>query len=48
MTGRAEDPVPTAAQLQRHRRFGWVAVTAAALGLLTAYGILAGMFERAG
>ena len=48
VTGRAEDPVPSAAQLQRHRRFGWAAVTAAALGLLTAYGILAGMFERAG
>ncbi len=47
-TGRAEDPAPTAAQLRTHRRFGWVAVTASALGLLTAYGILAGMFERAG
>ena len=48
VTGRAEDPAPTAVQLRRHRRFGWVAVTASALGLLTAYGILAGMFERAG
>jgi uncharacterized membrane protein YozB (DUF420 family) len=48
VTGRAEDPAPTVAQLRRHRRFGWIAITAAALGLLTAYGILAGMFERAG
>ena len=48
VTGRAEDPAATPAQLRRHRRFGWVAVTASALGLLTAYGILAGMFERAG
>jgi len=48
VSGRAEDPAPTAAQLRRHRRFGWVAVTTSALGLLTAYGILAGMFERAG
>jgi len=47
VTGRAEDPAPTAAQLRRHRRFGWVAITAAALGLLTACGILAGMFGRA-
>lgn len=48
VSGRAEDPVPNAAQLRRHRRFGWVAIAAAALGLLTACGILAGMFERAG
>jgi len=48
VTGRAEDPLPSADQLRRHRRFGWVAVTASTLGLLTAYGILAGMFERAG
>ena len=46
-SGRAEDPAPTPAQLRRHRRFGWVAVVASTLGLLTAYGILAGMFERA-
>ena len=48
VSGRAEDPAPTAEQLRRHRRFGWVAVTASALGLLTACGILAGMFERSG
>jgi uncharacterized membrane protein YozB (DUF420 family) len=48
VTGRSEDPAPTAAQLRRHRRFGWVAITAAALGLLTACAILAGMFGRAG
>ena len=47
VTGRAEDPAPSAAQLRRHRRFGWVAIVAATLGLLTAYGVLAGMFERA-
>ena len=46
VTGREGDPLPSAAQLQRHRRFGWVAVIASAFGLLTAYGILAGMFER--
>ena len=48
VTGRAEDPAPTPAQLTRHRRFGWVAITASTLGLITAYGILAGMFERTG
>jgi uncharacterized membrane protein YozB (DUF420 family) len=48
VTGRAADPEPTPVQLRRHRRFGWIAVTCSALGLLTAYGILAGMFERAG
>ena len=47
VSGRAEDPVPSAAQLGRHRRFGGLAILAAALGLVTAYGILAGMFERA-
>ena len=46
-TGRAADPAPGPLQLRRHRRFGWVAVTAATLGLLTACGVLAGMFARA-
>jgi uncharacterized membrane protein YozB (DUF420 family) len=48
VTGRAEDPLPPADLIRRHRRFGWIAATAAGLGLVTAYGILAGMFERAG
>lgn len=48
VTGRAEDAAPSAAQLRRHRRFGWTAVTAAVLGFATACGILAGMFGRAG
>lgn len=47
VTGRAEDPAPSAAQLRRHRRFGWSAVGASALGFATACGILAGMFGRA-
>jgi hypothetical protein len=48
VSGRAEDPAPTAQQLRRHRRFGWVGVVTSALGFLTACGILAGMFGRAG
>jgi uncharacterized membrane protein YozB (DUF420 family) len=47
VTGRAEDPAASAAQLRRHRRFGWSAVVASALGFATACGILAGMFGRA-
>lgn len=47
VTGRAEDPTPSAAQLRRHRRFGWLAVAASVLGFVTACGILAGMFSRA-
>ena len=47
VTGRAEDPAPNAAQLRRHRRFGWSAVVASVLGFATACGILAGMFSRA-
>ena len=47
VTGRAEDPAPSAAQLRRHRRLGWSAVVASALGFATACGILAGMFARA-
>jgi uncharacterized membrane protein YozB (DUF420 family) len=46
VTGRAEDPAPSPAQLRRHRRFGWTAVVAALLGFATACGILAGMFAR--
>jgi hypothetical protein len=48
VTGRAEDPVPSAAQLRRHRRLGWSAVIASAFGFATACGILAGMFARSG
>jgi hypothetical protein len=48
VTRRAEDPAADAAQLRRHRRFGWSAVIASALGFATACGILAGMFARAG
>jgi uncharacterized membrane protein YozB (DUF420 family) len=47
VTGRSQDPAPGPAQLRRHRRFGWVAVTASVLGFATACGILAGMFGRA-
>ena len=47
VTGRAEDPSPSAAQIRRHRRFGWSAVVASVLGFATACGILAGMFARA-
>lgn len=46
VTGRAEDPLPSAAALRRHRRFGWTAVVASLFGLVTACGILAGMFAR--
>jgi len=48
VSGRPEDPAATAAQLRRHRRFGWSAVVASAFGLATACMILAGMFARAG
>jgi uncharacterized membrane protein YozB (DUF420 family) len=48
VTGRAEDPAPGAAQVLRHRRVGWLAVACSALGFVTACGILAGMFARAG
>lgn len=48
VTGRDADPAPSPAQLRRHRRFGWSAVVASALGFATACGILAGMFARAG
>jgi len=47
VTGRDADPTPSPAQLRRHRRFGWSAVVASALGFATACGILAGMFARA-
>ena len=47
VTGRSEDPLPAPATLRRHRRLGWAAVIAAGFGLLTACGILAGMFGRA-
>jgi hypothetical protein len=46
VTGRAEDPWPSPAALRRHRRFGWTAVVASLFGLVTACGILAGMFTR--
>lgn len=46
VSGRPEDPLPSPAALRRHRRFGWTAVVASALGLATACGILAGMFAR--
>ena len=46
VTGSALDPLATAEALRRHRRLGWTAVIAAVLGLLTASGILAGMFAR--
>ena len=48
VTGRAADPAAGSAELRRHRRFGWGAVVASALGFATACGILAGMFARLG
>jgi uncharacterized membrane protein YozB (DUF420 family) len=48
VTGQDADPAPSPAALRRHRRFGWSAVVASALGFVTACGILAGMFSRAG
>src|SRR5688572_2628202 len=48
VTGRAEDPAAGADALRRHRRLGWIAVACSGLGLVTACGILAGMFARAG
>ncbi|MGH7288498.1 MAG: DUF420 domain-containing protein [Myxococcota bacterium] len=47
VTGRSEDPAADAQLIRRHRRFGWLAVACSVLGLLTACGILAGMFARA-
>jgi uncharacterized membrane protein YozB (DUF420 family) len=44
---RSEDPPADPQLMHRHRRFGWVAVVCSAFGLLTACGILAGMFARA-
>jgi uncharacterized membrane protein YozB (DUF420 family) len=46
VTGRDADPAPSPDQLRRHRRLGWSAVLASALGFVTACGILAGMFAR--
>lgn len=46
VTGRAEDPAPSADTIRRHRRLGWIAVACSGFGLLTACGILAGMFGR--
>lgn len=46
VTGDAEDPVADPAALAAHRRVGRIAVIASAFGLLTACGILWGMFAR--
>jgi uncharacterized membrane protein YozB (DUF420 family) len=46
VTARSEDPLPSASTLRRHRRLGWTAVIASVFGLVTACGILAGMFAR--
>ncbi|MDJ0850781.1 MAG: DUF420 domain-containing protein [Myxococcota bacterium] len=42
------DPVAPAGVASWHRRAGWAAVVAAALGLVTASFVLAGMYQRAG
>lgn len=42
------DPPPPPGTALGHRRAGWTAVVAAALGLLSAALVLAGMYERAG
>lgn len=46
VSGRAEDPPAESSALRAHRRAGWVAVVASALGFATACGILAGMLGR--
>ena len=46
VTGSPEDPEAEPAALRAHRRVGWIAVVASALGVLTACGILWGMFGR--
>lgn len=48
VTGAPADPPAAPATLRRHRRFGWTAVVAAALGLATAAAVLWGMYRRAG
>jgi uncharacterized membrane protein YozB (DUF420 family) len=48
VSGSLADPPASPAAVKRHRRYGWIAVVAAGFGLLTACGILAGMFSRAG
>jgi uncharacterized membrane protein YozB (DUF420 family) len=47
-TGNPVDPVAPPALGRGHRRAGWVAVVAAALGFATAAVVLAGMYRRAG
>jgi uncharacterized membrane protein YozB (DUF420 family) len=47
-TQRPQDPPAPAALVRAHRRAGWTAVVAAALGLALAALVLAGMYRRAG
>jgi len=47
-TQRPEDPPAPASLVRTHRRAGWTAVTAAALGFALAALVLAGMYRRAG
>jgi uncharacterized membrane protein YozB (DUF420 family) len=47
-TGDPSHPAAPPALSRGHRRAGWVAVVAAALGFVTATAVLAGMYRRAG
>jgi hypothetical protein len=47
-SGRADDPPAPPALARWHRRGGWLAVSGAVLGLLSAGLVLLGMYRRAG
>lgn len=48
LSGRPEDPAPPPSLGAWHRRAGWLAVSGAVAGLLTAGMVLFGMYHRAG
>ncbi|MCG8587986.1 MAG: DUF420 domain-containing protein [Proteobacteria bacterium] len=48
VTGSAEAPAPTAGGLRQHRWAGRIAVAGCVLGLLSAVGVLLGMYRRVG
>ncbi|MCP5066129.1 MAG: DUF420 domain-containing protein [bacterium] len=47
-TGSADDPPAEPAAIRKHRLAGWIGVVASALGLLTACGVLAQIFNLSG